>query len=161
MIVNRGEVAGIEYLEDRPEAILFVLESGAYFYVGQGIVENELRVMGNWKVSAAPLAGRQWAIVYSQGDEIPQELGDYLIAHQDLEAKVMTIRRCDVPTASIAMPELGPIDPKKLTPESAYMCGFESGVVKCCRILGGVLPVYQDDNETTDKAEKTDDKSNN
>ncbi|KKL04265.1 hypothetical protein LCGC14_2617780 [marine sediment metagenome] len=83
MIINRGEVAGIEYLEGRPEAILFVLKDGSYYYVEQGIVENELRVFGNWKTSAGNTAGILWSVTYLQGDSIPKELGDYLVAHQD------------------------------------------------------------------------------
>ena len=78
MIINRGETAGIEYLEERPEAVLFLLEDGSYHYVEQGIVENELRVMQNWHAAKCP-GTSLWRVHFTQGTEIPQELGDWIV----------------------------------------------------------------------------------
>ena len=60
--------------------ILFV-KDGAYCYVESGIVENELRILGDWETVDCPLRGRKWLISWHQGTEIPQELGDYLVTH--------------------------------------------------------------------------------
>lgn len=64
------------------EPILFRM-GGAYFYVESGIVENELRVLTHWQAADRPISGDPlWLITCHQGVEIPQELGDYLVAHQ-------------------------------------------------------------------------------
>ena len=157
MIINRGNVAGIEYLEGRPEPILFITEGGAYYYVEQGIVENELRVMGNWKTAARPLAGKLWSVIYSQGTEIPQELGDYLVANQDLAEKVLTIKKGDVRTPRFD-PEFKGICMKFniLDPETAYIYGFESAIFECGEILSRPLLAYQHNDKAPDKTEQTD-----
>ena len=78
MIINRGEVADIKYLKNRPESILFYLEDGTYFYVCAGIIESQLQIMKNLPVKDQ-IPPKSWFIVYQQGVQIPQELGDYLV----------------------------------------------------------------------------------
>ena len=80
MIIVRGVYFHFGHLM-KAEAILFV-DEGNYCYVEAGILENELRVLRNWEI-----AGRSddllWGVEWSQGTVIPQELGDWLVAHQD------------------------------------------------------------------------------
>jgi len=83
MIITRDKIMNIDRLGGEPESILFALNDGLYYYVERGIVENELRVMKNWIV-AERLNAMFWSIHFSQGTEIPQELGDWLVTHQDL-----------------------------------------------------------------------------
>ena len=80
MIIAKGSQLDIRGLQNA-DSILFV-ETGAYFYIESGIVENELRVLKNWNV--ARRSDRIPNIIsWNQGTEIPQELGDWLVAHQD------------------------------------------------------------------------------
>lgn len=82
MIIIKGNSFRFEG-STRAEAILFVYD-GSYCYVESDIVENELRVLRNWKTAGRPNCnGRPWLIFWSQGTEIPQELGDWLVAHQN------------------------------------------------------------------------------
>lgn len=77
MICVKGTSLEISELTE-VEPILFCLEDGTYFYVESGIVDNELRVMKNWKI-AERSDGKSWFIIYEQGVQIPIELGDYLV----------------------------------------------------------------------------------
>lgn len=81
MNLVRGEFIAVEDLLE-PEPILFILSNGSYYYVEQGIVENELRVMKNWETAERTDAPIPWVVSFYQGTMIPQELGDYLLAHE-------------------------------------------------------------------------------
>ena len=61
------------------EPILFALH-GRYIYVEAGIVENELRVLGNWQTAKLSNKDTVAVVTCDQGTEIPPELGDYLVA---------------------------------------------------------------------------------
>ena len=77
-------VRGVYFRLDHPmeaEAILFI-DRGDYCYVESGILENELRVLRNWG-TAERSDNPMWGIEWLQGTVIPQELGDWLVAHQD------------------------------------------------------------------------------
>lgn len=79
MIIVRGDLHDIKSFK-KAESILFV-DDGAYSYVESGIVKNEMRVCSNWK-TANGVDKREWIVGWRQGTEIPQELGDYLVANQ-------------------------------------------------------------------------------
>ena len=81
MIIVKGRILSTSILKEATP-ILFV-KDGAYCYVESGIVENELRVMRNWITAKHPLIASIWLITWAQGTEIPQELGDWLAAHQN------------------------------------------------------------------------------
>lgn len=81
MIIVRSESFRFAELKGA-DSILFI-GHGSYYYVEQSIVENELRVLGNWKISERTICNEPWLITWNQGTEIPQELGDYLVAHQN------------------------------------------------------------------------------
>lgn len=72
--------------DDEVEAILFV-NDGLYYYVESGIVENELRVLGNWE-TAKRVGVPCWGISMMQGNCISQELGDYLVANQEVSFRI-------------------------------------------------------------------------
>jgi len=78
MIIVKGVSIKIQ---DLPEvtSILFDI-NGCFVYVESGIVENELRVAQNWETAGAAGMQRKHRIYHDQGTEIPQELGDYLVA---------------------------------------------------------------------------------
>lgn len=65
----------------KAEPILFCDLGAAYFYVESGIVENEMRILKNWQ-TAERSDNKPWVIAWNQGVQIPQELGDWLVAHQ-------------------------------------------------------------------------------
>ena len=79
MIIIRGGYFDIINLEGITSLLFYF--SGAYYYVESGIVENEIRVLKNWRTAERPITSL-WHITYKQGVQIPQELGDYLVAHQ-------------------------------------------------------------------------------
>ena len=80
MIIVKCDVLNVKGFK-RAEPILFV-DEGAYSYVESAIVENEIRVCQNWE-RAEGTGKKEWIVGWSQGTEIPQELGDWLVAHQD------------------------------------------------------------------------------
>ena len=123
MIIMKGDVLDIRGLT-KAESILFA-DAGAYSYVESGIVDNELRVYGNWQTAEQP-GQRAWFITWKQGTEIPQELGDWLVAHQgfeDLEAKVLIVKRGNFDS---------PID-------GAFEKGWIAGIFECGEILSRPL----------------------
>lgn len=76
MIIVKGDLLNVKSFEEA-KSILFV-DDGAYSYVESGVVENEMRVCGNWKI-ANDIDKKEWIVGWRQGTEIPQELGDYLV----------------------------------------------------------------------------------
>ena len=153
MIIMKGNILDIGELT-KAESILFV-NDGAYSYVESGIVENELRVLGNWKIADRPFKSKPWLVLSSQGDPIPQELGDWLVAHQDLEAKVLIVKRGEfsIPESEIEVLEINPHAAME-----AYRSGFISGVFECGEILSRPLP-HRDDDQAPNEAEQTEDQT--
>lgn len=78
MIIIKGDRLNLENPARRPEPILFCLIDGTYFYVGSGIIDNELRVLKHWQITKYP-DHKHFLVSWSQGTQIPQELGDYLV----------------------------------------------------------------------------------
>lgn len=76
MRIVRGGYFDIANLEKIDSMLLYF--SGAYYYIESGIVENEIRVLKNWRTAERPITS-SWHVTYQQGTEIPQELGDYLV----------------------------------------------------------------------------------
>jgi len=81
MRIVKGTVLNMSELTEA-EPILFYLKDGIYFYVCSGIVDNELRVLKNWRVGERS-SDEPWLITHQQGCQIPQELGDYLVEQQN------------------------------------------------------------------------------
>ena len=81
MIIVKGLKTDISGLTEAVP-ILFCFKTGAYFYVESDIIENELWTMKNWQMAERP-SDKSWTILWQQGTQIPQELGDYLVTHQD------------------------------------------------------------------------------
>lgn len=85
MIIVKGNSISVAELEGIATSILFTT-AGRYVFVESGIVENELRVAENFMI-AGQLSPKLVHILEMQGTEIPQELGDYLVAyHSNNEA---------------------------------------------------------------------------
>ena len=84
MKIVRGGYFDIAKLKEIDSVLLYF--SGAYYYVESGIIENELRVLKNWRTAERPVTSL-WHITYKQGVQIPQELGDYLVRIQNLKLR--------------------------------------------------------------------------
>ncbi len=149
MIIVKGASLEVEGLEEA-DSILFVGEGGEYDFVESGLVENELRVIENWKTTGRPRPLYPWVIAWDQGTRIPQELGDYLVALGDLEAKATIVRRGVV--------DVSPDEDWSDELKDAYLTGSIDAVFECGEILSKPLP-RQDYDQTTDSAEKTNDQS--
>lgn len=92
MIIVKGNSFRLSEEIEKADSILFV-DDGNYCFVESAIVENELRVLGNWKTSERTECNKPWLIIWQHGTEIPQELGDYLVANQDLAEEALIIKR--------------------------------------------------------------------
>jgi len=134
----------------KAEPVLFVIQ-GSYFYVETGIVENGLRVLGNWQTAKLSNRNTIAIIEWNQGTEIPQELGDYLIANQDLAEKVLIVKRGDFTVES-------PYDSH--IEDNAFEAGVIAGIFECGEILSRPL-AHQNDNQTTNETEQTEDQTDN
>ena len=145
MIIAKGKKVRVQALSETTP-ILFVFD-GQYIYVESGIVENELRTMGNWKTAGQ--GGVYYREVYAQqGTEIPQELGDWLVANQDLAEKVLIVKRGD----------FGPEDVYNTGEEQiAYDDGVIAGIFECGEILSRPLSAHYNNNQTPDDTEQTED----
>lgn len=84
MKIIKGSCTDI-HVTRKPEPILFHW-AGAYFYVSCDILDNEVQVLVNW-VKVRDILGRHAettiTVDWTQGTEIPQELGDYLVGRQE------------------------------------------------------------------------------
>lgn len=150
IIVNDSSIR-VRLLE-KAEAILFVTD-GDYYYVDSGIIENELRVMQNWDMANPDLPdAAPWLIILQQGDQIPQELGDYLVTHQDiedLEAKVLIVKRGVFDVAA-------PYETYTGAEDRAFELGAIAGIFECGEILSSPLP-HQDNDQASNETEQTED----
>jgi len=146
MIITRDKIMNIDHLGNEPESILFALNDGLYYYVERGIVENELRVVKNW-IAAERLSAMFWSIHFSQGTEIPQELGDYLVTNQDLVDKVLIVKRGNFNVSEEAIPNYD-----TWNEHLAFEAGVIAGIFKCGEILSGPLPIDRDNEGVNENA---------
>lgn len=139
MIIVEGNSISVTELHGEAVPVLFVAD-GRYVFVESDIVENELRVAKNF-IIADRSPSKPICLLEMQGIEIPQELGDYLVANQNLVEKVLIVKKGDFTVKN-------PHYEYSMT-NTAFEEGAMAGIFECGEILSRPLPFHQDNDETT------------